>query len=429
MLTTEQHQSGNTAKTVPLSSMLREVTERGRHLDEVDAVPVLSITRHNGLVLQSEKFTKRIAGRDLSAYKVVRHGNLVCGFPLDEGVIDSLQSQRVGLVSPAYGVWEVVSPDVYPPYLARLLRTPLMLSLFDRLSSRTVHRRRVVKKDDFLSIRILLPAIEQQYSIERFLQTVKTSINAQRKVISAALKLHASLVNHLFTFGTARFSDCAKVDLRDVDDAAMPSHWGTTHLGANARIGNGSTPRRTNPEYWRDGGIPWLTSGKVHDGVIRSADEFVTERAFRECHLPLVPQGSLVMAITGQGKTLGNTALMAINATVSQHLAYITFAEGRELNPEFALAYLRSRYSHFQAVGKAGGSTKGALTCSFLKSVQIPVPPPNEQESITRSIANVSRKIEIERNRENCLTQLYVVLSQRLMEQQLLPMRIDDSID
>jgi type I restriction enzyme S subunit len=83
-------------------------------------------------------------------------------------------------------------------------------------------------------------------------------------------------------------------------------------LGDIAKIGNGSTPKRTNEAYWEGGHIPWITSTKIHEVIISRADEFVTETAFRECHLPLVPRKSIVVAITGQGKTLGNAALLGI---------------------------------------------------------------------------------------------------------------------
>lgn len=53
----------------------------------IDSIPVLSMTRYNGLILQSKKFDKQVASRDLSNYKVVIKGQLVYGFPIDEGVI------------------------------------------------------------------------------------------------------------------------------------------------------------------------------------------------------------------------------------------------------------------------------------------------------------------------------------------------------
>ena len=52
-----------------------------------DSFPVLSMTMHNGIVMQSERFKKKLASADQSDYKVVKRGQLVVGFPIDEGVL------------------------------------------------------------------------------------------------------------------------------------------------------------------------------------------------------------------------------------------------------------------------------------------------------------------------------------------------------
>ena len=48
-----------------------------------DDYPVLSMTMHNGLVFQSDKFKKSVASQDKSTYKVVHRNQLVIGFPID----------------------------------------------------------------------------------------------------------------------------------------------------------------------------------------------------------------------------------------------------------------------------------------------------------------------------------------------------------
>jgi type I restriction enzyme S subunit len=69
--------------------------------------PLLSMTMHDGLVDQSAKFKKRVASADVSDYKVIKRGQMVVGFPIDEGVLDFQTLYDEGIVSPAYGVWEL----------------------------------------------------------------------------------------------------------------------------------------------------------------------------------------------------------------------------------------------------------------------------------------------------------------------------------
>jgi type I restriction enzyme S subunit len=140
----------------------------------------------------------------------------------------------------------------------------------------------------------------------------------------------------------------------------------------------------------------------------------VTEAAYEECHLPLVKKGSVVVAITGQGKTLGNAALLALDTCVSQHLAYIQPRDDR-IVPEFLLAYLHQRYQHFREVSSAGGSTKGALTCAFLKSYPCPLPPREEQIEIAAMIEAVERKLAASLSRAQALDALFRSLLHNLM--------------
>ena len=58
--------------------------------------PILSMTMHNGLVFQEEKFKKIVASKDRSNYKVVYRNQLVVGFPIDEELdkLDELVNAR-----------------------------------------------------------------------------------------------------------------------------------------------------------------------------------------------------------------------------------------------------------------------------------------------------------------------------------------------
>lgn len=162
-------------------------------------------------------------------------------------------------------------------------------------------------------------------------------------------------------------------------------------VGDVARVGNGSTPSRKNEAYWKGGTIPWITSKSVHEVFIRNAGEFVTDLAKRECHLPTVPRSSIVVAITGQGKTLGNAAIVELDTCINQHLAYIDVQDAQVV-PEYLLAFMRTRYKDLRQVAMSGGSTKGALTCGFLKTYVIPKPSVEEQTEIAAAIGSLDAR-------------------------------------
>jgi len=92
------------------------------------------------------------------------------------------------------------------------------------------------------------------------------------------------------------------------------------------------------------------------------------------------------MAITGEGKTRGTSALMMIDATINQHVAYITPRAKNKISPEFIHLWLQSKYQQIRTSSEGWGSTKAAITCSDVKCYPIPVPPLKEQAEIVRAI-------------------------------------------
>jgi type I restriction enzyme S subunit len=75
-----------------------------------------------------------------------------------------------------------------------------------------------------------------------------------------------------------------------------------------------------------------------------------------------------------------------IDATINQHLAYITPRGNDKVLPEFIHLWLQSKYQQIRSNSAGGGSTKAAITCSEVKGYPIPVPPINEQAEIIKSI-------------------------------------------
>ena len=173
----------------------------------------------------------------------------------------------------------------------------------------------------------------------------------------------------------------------------IPAHWELWKLGHVASVGNGSTPNRGRREYWEDGDVPWLNSSVVNRGEVTGAEQFVTRRAVRECHLPVVKRGAVLVAITGQGKTRGRAAVLSMDATVNQHIAFISYG-GSRLSPWYLKWTLSAAYDYLRSISDDVGGTKGALTCEELANLRVPVPPAAEQREIVREIAARTRAID-----------------------------------
>ena len=149
------------------------------------AYPVLSMTMHDGLVDQSSKFKKRVASEDTSQYLVVERGQLVVGFPVDEGVLSFQRQYPAAIVSPAYGVWSIQKEDVTDRgYLERYLRSGPALDYYGSKLRGSTARRRSLPRDLFLSMPIPLPPIEEQRRIAAVLDAADALRAKRRQALS-----------------------------------------------------------------------------------------------------------------------------------------------------------------------------------------------------------------------------------------------------
>ena len=65
----------------------------------------------------------------------------------------------------------------------------------------------------------------------------------------------------------------------------IPENWRWTKLGLIGDWGAGATPDRGKAEYYKNGTIPWIKTGELNDGIVTSAEEYITELAFEKCSL------------------------------------------------------------------------------------------------------------------------------------------------
>ena len=245
------------------------------------------------------------------------------------------------------------------------------------------------------SIRLPFPRLPHQHAIADYLDRETARIDAlvatKERVLALLADKRRALITRAVTRGLA-----PNVPLRDSGIrwlGEIPAHWEVWKLGHSASVGNGSTPSRSNATYWTDGTSPWLNSSVVNRHEATEADQFVTETALRECHLPLVRTGSVLVAITGQGKTRGRAVVLSFDATINQHLAYVSPDLSR-LDPWFLRWIFLSAYAFLRSISDDAGGTKGALTCEDVANLRLPVPPIDEQRAIVTHIANETGKLD-----------------------------------
>ena len=137
-----------------LSDILEESTAT---LGSAEEPEILSITENAGLVLQRERFSKRVATEDTSSYKIVKRTDIVYNpYLLWAGAIDQCWLVGVSITSPAYVVLSV-KPEFEPFLVGHIIKSDLMKKWYWNISIGTHERRRTAPVDRFLNLDIELP--------------------------------------------------------------------------------------------------------------------------------------------------------------------------------------------------------------------------------------------------------------------------------
>lgn len=160
--------------------------------------PVLSMTMHDGIVEQADRFKKKIASRDTSSYKVVEPGQLVVGFPIDEGVIYVQNYPYPGIMSPAYNVWDINGDLIDPAYLELVLHGPKSMAYYADKMRGTTARRRSLTADNLCAMRVPLPSLERQRRVVHLFNTVKDEMAIAGRVVEALDQLVKSRFAEMF---------------------------------------------------------------------------------------------------------------------------------------------------------------------------------------------------------------------------------------
>jgi type I restriction enzyme, S subunit len=377
---------------------LRAVTQLKSDRNRPD-LPVLSVYREYGVIRKDSRDDNHNAtSLDTSTYKVVQPGDLVVNkMKAWQGSMGV--SAHEGIVSPAYITCATKSEQVLPGYLHYLLRSSSLIGVYNSLSYGVRVGQWDMHYEDFKQIRIPLPPTDEQDRIVKFLNKkiaeIDDTIAQKERLIELLFEQRAAVITKE-TRGVNKHTQTSR-DSNIAWLGRIPANHRLTRLGFIAKVGNGSTPNRSVLGYWNGGAIPWMNSSKVNDFEIIEADQFVTNRAARECHLPVVKAGSLLIAITGEGKTRGMSAITRIDTTINQHLAHISVTDP-QVDPEFLLYYLTGIYQILRDESSAQGSTKGAITCGELAKVPVLIPPLEDQRSALVHIKNQLQQVDQSRD-------------------------------
>jgi len=329
----------------------------------------LSITNLLGVSIE-KKFIPSIAniiGTDLSSYKLVQTGQFAYG------PVTSRNGEKISIayldgedciISSSYTVFEVVNKDeLDPEYLMLWFSRPE----FDRYARYKSHGsvREIFDWDELCMVELPIPAIEEQKNIVKAYKSITDRIALKKRIN-----------DNLVAVGTASIQKSvgrgALINLTEaeMDRLTFPEGFKIQTVSEFcAETKSGSTPSRTNNEYWENGTISWVKSGEVHNNITLQTEEYITPLGLNESSTKLLPKDTVLMAM--YGVTAGEVGYLAIEATTNQAIC------GMICRSKAEAAYLYFSLIQSQAAISrlSNGGAQDNLSKNFIDNIKVVVPP------------------------------------------------------
>jgi type I restriction enzyme S subunit len=188
----------------------------------------------------------------------------------------------------------------------------------------------------------------------------------------------------------------------------MSTKYKRVVLGDIADISSGGTPSRSNPAYWH-GNLPWVKTTQIQNCIIskQDVDEWITEEGLKKSSAKMVPQGTILLGMIGQGKTRGQVGYLDFKACTNQNAA--TIVCNKQCDSWFIFQYLLFNYTNIRALSNSSG--QGNLNLGLVGIIPVLLPPLPEQKAIADLLSTWDEAIE--------KTEQLIAKKQKIYEAQL----------
>lgn len=174
----------------------------------------------------------------------------------------------------------------------------------------------------------------------------------------------------------------------------VPANWAVCRLGEVTKVSSGTTPSRSDQTRYFDGGsIPWVKTGDLNNGLVKTTEEQITETAVEECSVRLYPPDTVLVAMYGGFRQIGRTGRLATESAINQALSALQPKNGK-LDSSYLQAWLNEKvkmWKRFAASSRKDPNITGSDVAAF----PIAFPPLPEQRMIAATLSTWDRAIEL----------------------------------
>ena len=152
--------------------------------------------------------------------------------------------------------------------------------------------------------------------------------------------------------------------------------WPTRPLGELCNLEIGKTPSRANPDYWRDGTLPWLSIADMNQGRhLRVTKECVTDAGAKSARMKIVTPGTIVLSYK---LSIGKVGFVRTPMFTNEAIAALA-----NLDADVWPDYMYWALQHMDLLEGADRAAMGiTLNKAKLEQLRVPLPPLPEQRRI-----------------------------------------------
>ncbi len=238
---------------------------------------------------------------------------------------------------------------------------------------------------DYKKEQIPLPPLKEQERIVGILDESFAKIDESIKILEQDLLNLDELMQSALQKAFNPLKDNAKENYK------LPQGWEWKNLGEIANTSSGGTPSRNKKEYWENGNIKWLKSGELNDGYIDFIEENITEEAIKNSSAKIFQKGTLLIAM--YGATAGKLGILNLDSTTNQAIcAFLHKDKNIKFLEKFLFYFLF--FLRDKIIKDSFGGAQPNISQTYIKNLQIPLPPLKEQEQIASHLDELSSHVK-----------------------------------
>ena len=243
------------------------------------------------------------------------------------------------------------------------------------------------------------PPIPEQLRIADYLDEkcgeIDSLITLQERMIEKLKAYKQSVITEAVTKGLDPNAKLVPSGIDWIGD--IPEGWSKDKvIRCFKKIGSGTTPKSTDDTLF-EGNINWLQSGDINGSDLLEASKHISEQTLASYSALCVYQAPFII-IAMYGASVGNISISHIDACVNQACCVLSFSN---LNFKYAFYALKSAKPYL--IYRAEGGGQPNISQDKLKSLWIPRPPMDEQQSIASYLdekcADIDRLIALKQQK------------------------------